>query len=221
MAPNDDDPVWYVAYGSNCLADRFHAYLTGVQAPGTSGAERGARNSRLPERSEPYVVPRPVRFCGSSRKWGGGVAFLDHHGPGETLGRRYLITRGQFDDVAAQESGRARSSPALADLPVGTVCRVGPGWYDGLLLLGYADGIPELTFTAPDPPAGRRTEPPSAAYLATILLGLCEVHREPVDAIAERLLAAPGVAPEWTHARIAALVDIWSDRLMPRTRADS
>jgi hypothetical protein len=202
----DDDPIWYASYGSNCLWARFNAYLTGGQTEGATRPEAGARDQRPPARSEAFVFPGTVRFLGDSAKWGGGgVAFLDNETPGAAPGRRYLITKGQFDDVAAQESRRAGQAIALDDLIPGTVKAIGTGFYDGILALTPEDGIPVVTFTAPGAISQRPTNPPSAAYLGTILRGLLEVHTAPVDQLADALLAAPGVAKGWSAAEIASL----------------
>ncbi|MEQ8841760.1 MAG: hypothetical protein RIB98_12345 [Acidimicrobiales bacterium] len=206
MSPNDDEPIWYVAYGSNCRRERFEAYLTGGRADGATRQENGARDPRPPARSEPFWFPHGVRFVGNSAKWGGGgVAFLDHEPGGRAPGRRYLITRGQFDDVAAQESRRAATPMPVDQLVAGSVTALGDGFYDGLLAFPPIDGIPVVTFTSPRPPTSRPPNPPSAPYLGTILRGLLEVHDEPVESLVAALMAAPGIAAGWTTAEVVAL----------------
>ena len=207
MAGADDDPIWYASYGSNCLSSRFEAYLTGGTADGATRAERGARDRSPPAGSAGCWLPHPVRFFGDSAKWGGGgVAFLDH-GPGRSApARRYLITRGQFAEVAAQESGRPSRPLPIDDLAPGSVHPIGDGGYDGLLALDPIDGVPVLTFTSPHPLVELPPRPPSAAYLGTIVRGLVEVHPDPIAPLVEALLDAPGVAEGWTAASIRALV---------------
>ena len=206
VAMSDQDPIWYASYGSNCLRARFEAYLVGGFADGASHPEPGARDRRVPVRSEPYWFPRGVRFLGHSNKWGGGgVAFLDHE-PGKTApGRRYLITKGQFDDVLAQESRRAVAAIDVDELAIGVVTALGDGFYDGVLPLEPLDGVPVVTFTSPRPLVDRATNPPSRAYLGTILRGLLEVHDEPVESLAAALVASPGVSAGWSIAATIAL----------------
>ena len=210
----DDAPIWYACYGSNCWAARFEVYLTGGTAPGADRAEPGARDARPPQATAPYWFTTPVRFLGNTTKWGnGGVAFLDHPDatavrpadPRGSAGRRYLITKGQFDDVVAQESRRERSALPIDELEVGVVSALGSGWYDGLLPLPSIDGVQVATFTSPHSLADRPTNPPAERYLSTIVNGLAEVHELTVDELADHLMGAPGVADAWTPAGIAAL----------------
>lgn len=206
MPLSDDDPVWYAAYGSNCLSARFLTYLHGGTPDGAASGERGARDRRTPTRSEPYWFPMTVRFLGDSAKWGGGgIAFLDHERRGRAAGRRYLVTKGQFDDVAAQESRRDLQSIPIHLLTPGEVTPFGTGPYDGVSVLEEDDGVPVVTFTSPRPRLGERPSPPSSAYLATIVRGLLEVHEGGVEEIVPALLECPGVASGWTAERIAEL----------------
>lgn len=207
MALADDDPIWYASYGSNCLAARFDTYLRGGRAGGTTRGERGARDPRPPSHSRAYWFSRTVRFVGDSAKWGGGgVAFLDHEEGGRAPGRIHLVTKGQFDDVVAQESGRPLEAVPVAGLVPGVVTPVGTGFYDGLLRLADIDTIPVVTFTSPRPVDGRPTASPSAAYLGTILRGLLEVHGDDRAAIIAAVLGAPGVAHGWTAPALEALI---------------
>jgi hypothetical protein len=202
---SDDDLIWYAAYGSNCKAARFEAYLTGGHAHGATRPERGARNPRPPIRSEACWFPTGIRFVGHSTKWGGGIAFLDHHGGVPAAGRRYLITKGQFDDVVAQENRRDATPVSIDPLTQGVVTALGDGPYDGIHLLDPVEGIPVVTFTSPTTRTDRLPNPPSAAYLGTILRGLLEVHAAATDEVIDALLAAPGVAARWTSGEIARL----------------
>jgi len=206
VALTEDDPIWYASYGSNCLAARFEAYLNGGQASGATRAERGARNPNPPVTSAAFWFPSTVRFLGDSAKWGGGgVAFLDHGQKGSAPGRRYLITKGQFDDVAAQESRRDAVALPIDALVPGIVTPIGDGFYDGILALEPHDGVPVVTFTSPRPEVGIPSNPPSAAYLGTILRGLCEVHEGSVRELAGALRDSPGVAAGWTLEQIIDL----------------
>jgi len=203
---SDDDPVWYASYGSNCLSARFATYLTGGTAEGATRPERGARDPTPAVRSEPFWLPSTVRFLGDAAKWGGGgVAFLDHGDSGSAPGRRFLITKGQFDDVAAQESRRDTVELPIDSLEPGVVMSIGGGFYDGILALEPVEGVPVVTFTSPHPLVDLPINSPSAAYLGTIVRGLQEVHPD-FDNVVAALHRSPGVATGWTMQQVAALV---------------
>ena len=208
MGLTDDDPIWYAAYGSNCRAARFATYLTGGRAPGSTRDKRGARDPTPPRRSAACWFPSGVRFLGHSAKWGGGgVAFLDHAGGPPAPGRRYLVTKSQFDDIVAQESGRDVRAVPVDRLAPGVVTAIGDGPYDGILPLDPIDGVPVVTFTSPEPWTTRPTSPPAAAYVGTILRGLLEVHTAEAADIVAAVLAAPGVGDGWTAATLTALLE--------------
>ena len=125
------------------------------------------------------------------------------------MGRRYLITRQQFADVLAQESGRAFDSAALPSLDAlrgGERGVIGDGFYDALVGLEPIDGLPCVSFTSPSPPEERTPAPPSEAYLGTIVRGLAECHDLGREEIAARLCTARGMTPTWTIASVSALM---------------
>jgi len=201
--------VWYASYGSNCERSRFLLYLHGGRRPGTHGDHRGARNPSPPLDSAPVEFPTQVAFTGRSRRWGGGVAFLEHqvrpNMPG-ALGRRYLITKEQFDDVVAQESHRPTANVDIDQLDRGKVSVIGSGWYDGLLTLEPVDGIPVVTFTSPRPPEATEAAAPSIDYLATILTGLDQVHEIGCERIVDRLRLVAVIAATWTQQELLDIV---------------
>lgn len=171
--------VWYVSYGSNMSAARLACYLEGGCPPGGSKPNPGARDRTPPARSVPVDLPGTTYFAGDSRQWGGGVAFYDHDTPGFTAARGYLVTAGQFADIAAQEMYRV---PAEGD-PVEEIVlgpleggrhELGPGHYETLVEVGQHDGHPLLTFTAPHGADHVDHSAPSSAYLRTIATGLRE-----------------------------------------------
>lgn len=186
------DGLWYVAYGSNLCRDRLMAYLCGTVAPDRPGAAGGAdrpgpASARFgPHRGGPDPTPpradlwcaidHRVTFRGRSRRWGGGVAFLDlHPTPGTaTEARAWLLTAAQVVGLAGQEA-RLRRDPdpaLLQDLgPPGSTVTLGGGWYDTLLRLPDLEGRRAVTVTtAQDLPATA----PTPAYLATIEAGRAE-----------------------------------------------
>lgn len=173
--------VWYVAYGSNLSLDRLSCYVAGGCPPGGTRAHPGARDRTLPARSIPVELPGTTYFAGRSAQWGGGVAFYDHATPGRTAARGYLVSAGQFADIAAQEMHRdPRTDDPLEQLVLAPLAEgrheVGPGGYETVVDVGQHDGAPMLTFTAPHGAATAERSRPSAAYLATMARGLGEAH---------------------------------------------
>jgi len=206
---SSDDLVWYASYGSNCDLSRFMLYLEGGRRSGTHGDHRGARNPSPPLDSAPVEFPTQVAFAGLSKRWGGGVAFLEHRGRPDTpgaLGRRYLITREQFDDVVAQESRRPTTAVEIDRLDRGMVTVIGSGWYDALLTLEPVDGIPVVTFTSPNPPESLEASAPSVEYLSTIATGLGQAHGIGWERIVERLRLVSVIASNWSKRELLDLV---------------
>jgi hypothetical protein len=171
--------VWYVSYGSNMCSARFACYVSGGRPPGGSRANPGARDRTPPARTVPVDLPGTVYFAGESPQWGGGVAFYDHSEPGFTAARGYLVTRGQFADIAAQEmyrlpqDGDPLEELIGAPLPDGRH-ELGPGRYETLLEVGRLDGLPLLTFTSPHGMDHVPHTTPRDSYLAVVAQGLRE-----------------------------------------------
>lgn len=192
MQDVDRDRLWYVAYGSNLCRDRLMAYLRGTVAPDRPGVAGGAdragpRSARFgahrggPDPTPPgadlwCTVEHRVSYRGRSRRWGGGVAFLDlHPTPGTTTeARAWLLTAAQVVGLAGQEARLPGDpDPALLDDlgPPGTTVALGGGWYDTLLRLPDLGGRRAVTVTtAQDLPSTA----PTPAYLATIAAGRAE-----------------------------------------------
>lgn len=168
--------VWYVSYGSNMLASRFHRYLV------------GGRDQRLPRLDRPCELPGGIYFATTSPIWGGGRAFYDPSLSTGAAARAYLITAGQFSDLVAQEMYRDPGTDLdLAPVLATGRLQLGPGRYETLLHLGDHDGHPMLTFTAPWTAASVEHVPPAPAYLDTIAAGIREVHGWPDERIARYL----------------------------------
>ncbi|QNG35223.1 histone deacetylase [Geodermatophilaceae bacterium NBWT11] len=190
-------PVWYAAYGSNTLASRFDCYLRGGRPAGGARTYPGCRDTAPPRASTALRVPGRLVFGGTSTVWGGGMAFLDDVAPGTAPARAWLVTAGQFADVAAQEMHAEPGTVALDAVPVGRH-HLGPGRYETVVRLGDRDGVPVLTLTCPEPPP---PAPPSAAYLRVLAAGLVEAGW-PAAAVVDHL----AVASTWARADVAALL---------------
>jgi hypothetical protein len=199
-----EDPVWYLAYGSNMNAARFGCYIWGGRPRGARRTYLGCRDQSPPVRDVGMRVAGGLAFAGSSTVWGGGIAFFDPRADGELVARAYLLTFGQLSDVVAQETRR----PVGDDLALGG--EVDRRWalpsaaYETLLQVDDRDGLPMFTITSLqnlDP------APPSAAYVRTMLDGLGEAFGWTVDERVDYLLRAPGVTPTWTASRLVELCD--------------
>lgn len=200
--------VWYASYGSNMSVGRLAYYVTGGRPPGGSLTYPGARDARMPVRSQAVELPGTVYFATESVAWTGGRAFYDPDVAGVVWARAHLVTVGQFSDIAAQEMYRAPGR----DLDLGAVladgrARLGPGRYETLVYPGDVGGIPLLTFTAPWGVADVEWTRPAAAYLRFLASGLLEAGAWDVAAVAGYLAARPGAAGHWTAADIRSLLD--------------
>ncbi|MGF7239391.1 MAG: histone deacetylase [Frankia sp.] len=209
--------VWYVAYGSNMCAARLRYYLAGGRPPGAARVYPGCRDTRPPARDAPVSLPGGVYFALRSRVWGGGLAFYDPslrdprpgdpRQPGLVPARAYLITAGQFADLAAQEMGRAPGTDLdLAPLRATGRHQLGPGRYETLVGLGTRDGWPMLTMTAPWSAGSVEPTAPAAIYLRMLATGLAESHGWSPARIAGYLAARPGAQGTWSVSMIADLL---------------
>jgi hypothetical protein len=197
-----DDPVWYVAYGSNMCLARLGCYLTGGQPAGARRAYPGCRDPSPPARDVGIRLTGGLMFAGSSTVWGGGMGFYDPDSDAQLAARAYLLTFGQLSDIAAQETKR----PVGGDLALGD--EGGSGWllpshtYETLLPVGERDGFPMFTLTSL---RDQQPAAPSAPYLRTVLQGLDETFDWTADERVDYLLQAPGVAPAWTEGALLGL----------------
>lgn len=198
--------AWYVCYGSNMCADRLGCYLAGGTPAGTRHAYSGCRDRRAPLRATGYELAGGVYFATESAVWGGGRAFYDPELPGSVAARAYLITSGQFADIAAQEMGRAPGEDLdLAAVLAQRRVELGPGRYETLLHIGDLAGHPLLTVTAPWRAAEVSWTAPSAPYLRVLMAGLRETYGWDSPRIVDYLARLPGARGHWTPADIATL----------------
>jgi gamma-glutamylcyclotransferase (GGCT)/AIG2-like uncharacterized protein YtfP len=154
------DYVWYASYGSNLLYERFVTYIKGGECKFNGANYPGCRDKSLPKDSRPITIPYKMYYGNKSSSWGiGGVSFLDIEVKGQALGRMYLITRNQLEDISRQEG-----------------CR--ENWYNHSVKLGELDGIEIITITN----KGRREfHKPSNAYLEVIRMGIKETYIDMED----------------------------------------
>jgi len=186
------DLVWYASYGSNMSGARFSFYLRGGQPPFAARSYPGARDGSDPRASRGVHVPGRVYFANESSVWGGGVAFLNKAESGESPARAYLVTVGQFCDIAAQETNREVGSVSvdMAELLERGGVELGPDLYGYVVLVGHCQGMPVVTFTASQPV--RPLNDPSPRYLQLLARGLYEGHNWSVDEASRYLASLPG-----------------------------
>ncbi len=205
--------VWYTSYGSNMSEARFRHYLQGGRPDGATRDYPGARDRTVPSKVEPVMLAGSVFFAWESPTWGGGIAFYDPAGPGTSYGRAYLVTAGQFADVAAQEMHRIPDADLdLTGLLADGHTLLGPGRYERLLVVGEIDGLPVVTFTASWTQDEIELNPPVARYLQLMAAGLRDGHHLDDDEIVAYLLARPGARPRWTTESLAAALEAEIDK---------
>ncbi len=203
-----DDPVWYVAYGSNMSAARFGCYVSGGRPPGARRTYLGCRDQSPPRRDVGIRLAGGLSFAGESTVWGGGIAFYDPRAANELAGRAYLLTFGQLSDVVAQETRRPVESDLVLEDGVDRRWRVSSYVYETLLHVDDRDGVPMFTITSLQ---DLEHTPPSAPYLRTMLDGLEETFGWTADERAAYLLRAPGVSPAWNAGELVDLCTTVAD----------
>ena len=100
---DSDDYVWYACYGSNINLDRFMIYINGDKLNKLGNIE-GCYDKTKPKEFRSYIFKCPIYFAGISKKWGGGMAFLDYENTGMSYGKIYKIKISQFKDILKQEN---------------------------------------------------------------------------------------------------------------------
>lgn len=169
--------VWYVAYGSNVNEARFRRYITG------DADHHGCRDHTPPAASKWTVAPLQLRFAGESRRWGGGVCFVDPDPSTVAYVRAWDITAEQFEDVFHQENRRAPDDVFDWTAVDADGATMGTSWYARILHvdLPFASAThPALTFTWAKP---MPLNDPAPAYYDTIAAGLADHPDLPDPAI--------------------------------------
>ncbi|MGH4122130.1 MAG: gamma-glutamylcyclotransferase [Clostridium sp.] len=155
-----NDYVWYASYGSNLIYERLLIYIKGGKCKFNGVNYSGCRNKSLPKDTRPVTIPYKMYYGNESSPWGsGGISFLDTQGRGQSLGRMYLITEEQFEDISSQEG-------------------IEENWYNQSLSLGEYNGVEIVTIT------NKNTRPyhnPSDNYLGVIRMGIKETYPDMSD----------------------------------------
>ncbi len=153
MTNHNDELIWYVSYGSNMLYERFMCYIKGGTCRFNGFPYTGCHDKTLPHGVKMTIIPYELYFGNISKKWKyGGVAFIDINKPGKTIGKMYLIKRGQLNEVHKKE-GKSEE------------------WYDRLFSLGEYDGYEMFTITS----SNRKKEyKPCKIYSQVMEMGINE-----------------------------------------------
>ena len=172
--------VWYASYGSNLLYERFMCYIKGGKPTGSHRLYKGCRNKNLPIFDEALSINRQLYFAKSSSTWDdGGVCFLNTKTDikEETLARMYLVTEEQFCDIVQQENSQEEilSIDFEQTRKHGELIINEAAWYGNIIHLGDKNGHPIFTFNHVSNMMDE-FNPPSDAYLLTIIRGLKETY---------------------------------------------
>ena len=174
------DYVWYASYGSNLLESRFHCYISGGTPEGSSKEERGCTNAEYPQKVAPISLPYEMDFSEYSRRWGGGVAFIntDKDTSIRTYGKKYLITSEQFKQIVQQENDNYEMDIDLELAQRVHTFSSNDSWYGNILYLGEAEGYPIFTFTDNRTISEKKITAPSLPYLKNIYNGLTDLYED-------------------------------------------
>ncbi|MBZ9623376.1 gamma-glutamylcyclotransferase [Clostridium sp. FP2] len=167
-----NDFVWYASYGSNLIYERLISYIKGGKCKFNGVSYEGCRNKSLPKDTRPVTIPYKMYYGNESSPWGsGGISFLDTQSRGQSLGRMYLITEEQFEDISKQEGSDEN-------------------WYNQSLSLGDYNGVEIVTIT------NKNTRPshnPSDNYLEVVRMGIKETYPEMSDFEVMKYLVECGI----------------------------
>jgi hypothetical protein len=193
--------VWYACYGSNLNYELLLCYIKGGTARGRSEPNQGCRDPRPPVEARTISLAFELFFAGCFKAWGNaGLAFIrERTEQCQTLGRMYLITDDQFNDVVMQENfvkvDGSRFVPPIEQLARQRVS-VLPGnrWYGNIVNIGTVNGIPILTFTTARTDLHPNPHRPSPEYFKVIVAGIKETYPEMTNAeIAAYFSRAEGI----------------------------
>lgn len=178
--------VWYAAYGSNMLTERFMLYIRGGVLEQTGRIHEGARDPKPPSRNVPIWLPGTVYFATESTTWPGtGRALYDPEASQtnntKSAARAWLIENDQFLDLVAQEMRLPVGTFSEAQIPCipGDSVQIGQGHYETLVCEGQMmatadEWYPIVTMAAPWHIKDVELCPLRGSYRELIIAGLQE-----------------------------------------------
>jgi len=206
------DKVWYAVYGTNLNENRFMCYVKGGAPEGTWKTDIGCRDKTAAIDGGMIFIPFQLYFTKNSSKWENksvGFLGLKVNPVIKTLGRKYLISEEQFEDIFKQENnidikkaikidfGKAEEESTLI---------VKQSWYGRIVFLGEEGGLPIFTLTAYWDFNPKETLPPSSSYLRHIIKGIKQVYRFPNEQILEYLNQKPGVSMNFSKNELLDII---------------
>lgn len=206
---NLQDKIWYACYGSNILEERFNCYIKGGQPKGAQTKYEGCTDKTLPTDNEDFYICSELYFAKESSNWdNGGVAFIRtlFEPQASTMGRIFLITKGQLVDIARQETKTKAELTIDFDKAVayGSYIFKRPSWYGNLLYLGQQSEYPIFTLTNQDDL--QPITKPSKSYLRTIWQGIKEAHKFDDKAIFEYLKSKRGIKENYKDEELLRII---------------
>ena len=200
--------LWYAAYGPNVHRDRLLECIRGGVSRFTGAAQPGCRDKSDPVRDYALAINRELYFARNSDSWAGAVAFVRAQpSRSQTLGRAYLVTQEQFEDIAAQENGKRPGDPDMrldyAYAEQHEECffnprdpsRSGTGgamWYGRIIRTGTRESWPVFALSAEwDGYVG--ISPPGRAYIRCIADGIRQLGKISHKALTEYFASKVGI----------------------------
>lgn len=154
-----NDLVWYAAYGSNMLHERFMHYINGGSFRGSGRDHKPCNDTSAPRAKMAYEFKHDMYYANRSRSWDNmGVSFLDVTRPGKAYGAAYLITEEQFEHLWREENSGIIPGPDSI-------------WYNNKVELGTIQDIPVKTVTNTKV---LEKNQPSQKYMEVLMEGLRE-----------------------------------------------
>ena len=149
-----EDKVWYAVYGTNLNEQRFSCYIKGGTPKGTSKFDVGCHDKAPAIDGGMISIPFQLYFTKSSPKWENksvGFLGLEINPETLTLGRKYLITKEQFEDVFKQANNIGMKQTINIDfreIRENGALTVKESWFGRIVFLGTEEGFPVFTLTS-------------------------------------------------------------------------
>jgi gamma-glutamylcyclotransferase (GGCT)/AIG2-like uncharacterized protein YtfP len=106
--------VWYAAYGSNLLRERFLVYLQGGRFRNRCKKYNGCKDRRPPLADHPYLIGRQMYYGNETSSWGdGGVCFWTRARPAG------LPDGSTSSPVSSWRMYNSRKAPAVGGIRIG------------------------------------------------------------------------------------------------------
>jgi len=180
---------------------RFLCYLQGGRPEGSIKCYKGCSDKSGPKDDNQIKLRYELYFAKHSSSWENkGVAFIKskRNESTETLGRMYLIKKGQFVEVVRQESGRGPDDPSI-NIDFETTISKGSSlvpsikWYGRIIHLGSEGSYQVFTCTAKWADEEIELNTPGEEYLNVIIKGIKETYDLSNERIIEYLNNLNGI----------------------------